>query len=190
MSIMLHTFNANDTQIYTLCHDNINKNQFFSKTRLINIYLSLLIIIIGLFANLLGFLVFSQKKYRTNPISIYLLCLCVSDGIFLCVHFFEDSIKTMIHHLRHNFEYLDILCQAYFKQTEPQYLIKHNIIYFLNISDNYNFFCKFLNFLRYLSNSKFTYYLFKLIFNFLKLLSSSCLSIHNRGSNNTALYSS
>ena len=67
---------------------------FFNQTRKVNIFLSVFIIIIGLIGNSIQAAVFLHKKFRTNSSSIYLLSMSLSDGLFLMLHFFEDTIRT------------------------------------------------------------------------------------------------
>ena len=68
----------------------------YNTTRKINILISIVIISIGLIGNGLGVFVFAQKNFRLHSSSIYLLCLRLSDGIFLLMHFFEDTLGTYI----------------------------------------------------------------------------------------------
>jgi hypothetical protein len=66
----------------------------FTITRKINIFLSIFIIIIGLIGNLIQAAVFLHKKFRINSSNVYLLILALSDGLFLILHFFEDTLRT------------------------------------------------------------------------------------------------
>lgn len=66
----------------------------FTITRKINIFLSIFIIIIGLIGNFIQAAVFLHKKFRINSSNVYLLILALSDGLFLIIHFFEDTLRT------------------------------------------------------------------------------------------------
>jgi hypothetical protein len=58
-------------------------------SRIINVYATLVIIIIGLIGHSMTLLMYSKKRFRSNSSNIYLLCLAVIDGSFLILHFFE-----------------------------------------------------------------------------------------------------
>jgi hypothetical protein len=71
---------------------------FLDQSRKINIILTIVIILVGLIGNFLTIFVFSQKKFkcfRSNSSHIYLMSLAANDSLFLFVHFFEDTIRTL-----------------------------------------------------------------------------------------------
>lgn len=71
---------------------------FLEQSRKLNIILTIVIILIGLIGNFLTLFVFSQKKFkcfRSNSSHIYLMSLAANDSLFLFVHFFEDTIRTL-----------------------------------------------------------------------------------------------
>jgi hypothetical protein len=47
------------------------------------------IIVFGLLSNMLGIVFFMKKRFLTNSIHVYLLCLAVNDSLFLMTHFLE-----------------------------------------------------------------------------------------------------
>jgi hypothetical protein len=62
---------------------------FLEQSRKMNIFITAIVIIAGLIGNFLTLFVFLQKKFRTNPSSVYLLSLAIFDSMFLITHFFE-----------------------------------------------------------------------------------------------------
>ena len=71
---------------------------FFDKTREINIYTTIVVIIIGLIGNILAVIVFIQKRFRKTSSEVFFLVLAISDGLFLLTHFFEDTLRTIKFH--------------------------------------------------------------------------------------------
>ena len=63
--------------------DELDSAQFFEKSRKINVFITVIVIIAGLVGNFLTIFVFLQKKFRKNPASVYLLCLAIFDSMFL-----------------------------------------------------------------------------------------------------------
>ena len=141
------------------CESQTYSNYFIEVTRKINIYLTISIIIIGLIGNVLGIIVFLQKKIRSKPTSIYLLCLIVSDSFYLVMHFFEDTLKAFIEHYIHETDYIHEICSVNllnykhdFHETninEPNNRSNQNWFISMNIIDRSNFFCRSINFARY-----------------------------------------
>ena len=64
-------------------------------TKKINIFLTFFIVIIGLCGHFLTILVYSKKRFRLNSSQIFLLCLAINDSLFLIVHFFEDTNRSI-----------------------------------------------------------------------------------------------
>lgn len=134
----------------TYCIEKINSIKLFDLTRKINIYLSILIIIIGLLGNSLAVLVFVQKRFRTHSFSIYLLCLCISDAAFLMVHFFEDTIRTLIDvYLNDQTRSIEKECLFGKNLDLTNRTVKDSIFRFINITDRFSFCCRLINYLRY-----------------------------------------
>lgn len=79
----------NKSYFNTNCEKELDAFHFYTQTRKINIAVTVLIIIVGLIGNGIAVFVLGQKRFRTHSSSIYLLCLCLSDGLFLLMHFFE-----------------------------------------------------------------------------------------------------
>ena len=108
-------------------------NQILLISRNINIYATLIVILIGFIGHLLTICVFGQRRFRIKTASVYLFCLAINDSLFLFIHLFEDTLRT----------FKDI----YFDDNENNDSIK--IITVLNIIDNYRIACKLVNYLRY-----------------------------------------
>ena len=141
-----------------LCYYETLSSVFIHQTRRVNIYSTVCIILLGVVGNSLGFLVFLQKKTRTKSTSIYLLCLIISDSMYLVTHFFEDTLKAYIDHFVHKIEYVHEECtQFHFKnasnmsnaQTNADNAFNENMSDLINLMGRYDFFCKFINFARY-----------------------------------------
>lgn len=112
-------------------HDEINSldksYRILQLTRQLNINASVIIGIVSLIGNILVKLVFIQRRFRTNPSHVYLLCAAVIDSLFILVHFFEDTIRT----------YKDV------------YSIKNSFVLdFLNLTDKNIFTCRLINYAR------------------------------------------
>ena len=147
----------------SLCQLQIVSSYFIDKTRKINIFVAIVIIIIGLMGNSLGFLVFLQKKIRSKSTSVYLLCLIISDSLYLVTHFFEDTLKAYIDHYVHKTEYIHEECLFFHNNLTDsfnddmnfsnafakEYKLDQSIAGFINIMDRYDFFCRSINFARY-----------------------------------------
>ena len=93
-----------------------------------NIFLGLIVILIGLIGNILLLIVLIQKKFRKNSSHVYLLCLCINDSLFLIVQFFEDIVRT-------------------FKDVYPELTYSFSFK-FINLVNENNFTCRLMNFLR------------------------------------------
>lgn len=57
----------------------------------------LVVLLIGFIGHFLTIFVFSQRRFRINSSSVYLLCLSINDGFFLVIHFYEDSLEVLKH---------------------------------------------------------------------------------------------
>ncbi|RNA01216.1 G-coupled receptor -like protein [Brachionus plicatilis] len=132
------------------CNEKISSIELFDLTRKINIYFSLLIIIIGIAGNSLAVLVFIRKKFRRHSFSIYLLCLCISDGVFLLTHFYEDTLRTFIDvYLNDQTRSFDKECLQHKKLHLTNITIKHSFLRLINITDRFDVSCRMVNYLRY-----------------------------------------
>lgn len=142
----------------TICEEQIYSKYIFERARKVNIYFSTLIIVVGIIGNALALFVFSQKKFRVNSSSVYMLCLALSDGLFLLTHFFEDTLRTYIdlyvnkninvHEQCRNHSYFEVYNIS--KECESN-LSPHSqrFIRSLNITDRFDFFCVLFNYFRY-----------------------------------------
>lgn len=148
------------------CEEQLNSIKFYENTRKVNIFITIIIITIGIIGNGLAVFVFAQKKFRLHSSSIYLLCLCFCDGLFLLMHFFEDTLRTYIDvYLNDNTnsvtpECVKALGASVISTTLSPYSIipqaanlsKHhmdNWLKLLNITDRFDFSCRLVNYLRY-----------------------------------------
>lgn len=112
---------------------NVNKHVTVSlvlldNCRKINIFITIVIACIGLVGHFLTIYVYSKSRYRTNSGNVYMLCLAIVDGLFLIVHIFEDTIRTI----------KDTYAKSY----------NLNSILLLNIVDQNNLACCLVNYLR------------------------------------------
>lgn len=130
--------------------------------RKFNVYTSLVLILVGTVANSLGVFVFVQRRYRKQHSSfIYLLFLCLCDALFLVVHLFEDTLRTLIdvHDQRHNAELAANACKSsspafngydeYRLDFVPSDHALLRLVNQLNLVDSFELPCQSVNFLRY-----------------------------------------
>ena len=94
--------------------------------RKINLFTTILFTIMGLIGHFLTIFVFAQKRFRKNSSNVYLLCLALTDALYLIIHFFEDTIRTLIHLNEDN-----------------------NFIQLFNLIDKNNTTCRSINYFRY-----------------------------------------
>lgn len=108
--------------------------ELLNLTRKINILCSSFLVMVGLVGHSITIFVFSQKRFRTNPSNVFLLCMALNDCLFLLVHFFENTIRN----------YKDI----YFKNSD-KFTPFYELISFINITDKFQFTCSMISYLRY-----------------------------------------
>ena len=123
-------------QVESILNMSVNDNEetesvnFLNSSRKINIYMTSIIIIVGLVGNFLTIFVFSQKRFRHNSSHVYLLSLAINDSLFLIIHFFEDTIRT-------------------YKDVYWEYMPTSNqLINALNITDHLEITCRLINYSR------------------------------------------
>jgi hypothetical protein len=127
---------------------------FLDRTRQINLFATIGLIIIGLIGNTLAVIVFIQKRFRLRSPGVYLLCLAISDGTFLLTHFFEDTLRTYIDvYIRNNKSIIPYPeCN---KKSEINITASLNtttttsIFLSINITDQFEISCRLVNYLRY-----------------------------------------
>jgi hypothetical protein len=128
--------------------------------RKLNIFLTILIICVGLVGNSLGVFVFVQKRFRSHSSGIYLLFICLTDGLFLLMHFFEDTLRTFIDvYLNDNTYQMDPVCTRMLSASVSMAVKAPDadsfsswmdtILRSSNITDRFDFSCRLVNFLRY-----------------------------------------
>lgn len=121
----------------------------------INIIITLILTILGLFGHVCTILVYSKAKFRINSYHVYLLCLAINDCLFLLIHLIEDVIRSWQETflmVSYNDENSNNNNNNNFNLNDLEYLSKHikiSIINLLNITDNYELTCKMINYLRY-----------------------------------------
>ncbi len=149
--------------LHSHCESQIESSYIFAETRKLNIYLTILSIGVGLVGNALAVMVFSKKKFRVNSSSIYLFCLAISDGLFLLIHFFEDTLRAYIDHYLNKNVAVHEACKLQYTMhlnnfkphTIENYMLNETIssnghmLRLLNITDRFDFFCKLINYFRY-----------------------------------------
>lgn len=117
--------NTNASENFNYLHLLQIENHLLVKTTEINLIITFIVLIVGLIGNFLLVYIFCQKRFRVNSSNVYLLCLGINDGLFLLIHFFENTIRT-------------------YQSYSNSYLIK-----MLNITDRLNLTCCLINYLRY-----------------------------------------
>jgi hypothetical protein len=124
---------------------------FFDKTREINIYTTIVVIIIGLIGNILAVIVFIQKRFRKTSSEVFFLVLAISDGLFLLTHFFEDTLRTIIDFYIRNNKTIRAYSECILNESDTTFLksIDDSIFSIINIVDKFEFSCRFFNFLRH-----------------------------------------
>jgi hypothetical protein len=150
------------------CQSVVRSVKFNETVRVLNIFVSMLFIFVGLIGNSLGVYVFVQKRFRNHSSSIYLLFLCLSDGLFLLMHFFEDTLRTFIDVFLNadtsSYDPVTAACVNMTNYTNPFKLIAttaangnalaetsslESALRSINITDRFNVTCRIVNFLRY-----------------------------------------
>lgn len=155
MTKYIYITNASSLKIPSDCEEQIRSTNILINTQKINVYATMIIIIVGLFGNSLAVFVFIQKRFRIHSSSIYLLCLAVSDGLFLLMHFFEDTLRTYIDiYLNGDHSNVDPLCFTLansirsFRQSSA-IVNKDSLLRLINITDRFDFTCSLVNYFRY-----------------------------------------
>ena len=118
--------------IYT--NDSDYNKELIEMLKKINIFSTIVIVILGLIGHFITVNVYARKHNRTNAITVYLLCLAVNDSLFLIVHFFEDTLRSL-----NNFS-------LYSKSEQTDLYTK--IISVLRFADKFNPPCQIINYLR------------------------------------------
>jgi hypothetical protein len=109
--------------------------KFLEISMILNIFFTIVFIIIGLCGNFITLLVYGQSKNRVNASNIFISCLAIFESVFLILHFFEDTIRTIISTKRLLQNNID--------------LDNYDFIEKLNIIDNNYLMCSLFNYLRY-----------------------------------------
>jgi hypothetical protein len=136
--------------VHNECQLKYDSALFFDRTRVVNIFATVVVILIGIVGNVLAIIVFAQKRFRLKSPGVFLLCLAISDGLFLLVHFFEDTLRTYIDvyvDREQKVNKHDPNCSLFVNlrnQTNDDSLLKT-----MNITDNYDLACRLVNYLRY-----------------------------------------
>ena len=107
--------------------------KFLEISMILNIFFTIVFIIIGLCGNFITLLVYGQSKNRVNASNIFISCLAIFESVFLILHFFEDTIRT----IRNT------------KRLFQNNIDNYDLIEKLNIIDNNYLMCSISNYLRY-----------------------------------------
>lgn len=110
-------------------------------SRKVNIFTLLSVITLGLIGHYLTILVYSKKKFRTNSGHIYLLCLAVFDSLFLIIHFFEDTIRTI--------QNVYLKESTLISNNQTNRILLKKFMNVINLTDKFDFPCILVNYLRY-----------------------------------------
>ena len=126
----------NNTDNNTLASNEINNGSTFSVYFLdycskLNIFVTILITLIGLVGHSLTVQVYSQRRFRLNSGSVFLLSLSIVDALFLIIHFFEDTVRT--------------INDSYSNQLN---WVLNSIVIRINIVDHNDFVCRIANYFR------------------------------------------
>ena len=109
--------------------------KFLEISMILNIFFTIVFIFIGLCGNFITLLVYGQSKNRVNASNIFISCLAIFESVYLILHFFEDTIRTIISTKRLLQNNID--------------LDNYDFIEKLNIIDNNYLMCSLFNYLRY-----------------------------------------
>lgn len=109
-------------------------NYVIDISKKVNIFMTLIVIIIGLATNSITLVLFLQKRNRTNSSNVYLLTLALVDSLFLVAHFFEDSIRTI---------------EEIYLEDEIKNGKMGQLIQILNIANETDAICRLINYFRY-----------------------------------------
>jgi hypothetical protein len=116
----------------------------YETTRHWNVVLVTIICFIGVFVNAIAFYIFCSKKLRSNSVNIYLMFLVASDGLFLCIHFSEDTLRTLNDMINGN--PIGITSDS---ENNPVPPAIEGIISYLIISDLTTWTCRIVQYIRY-----------------------------------------
>lgn len=105
----------------------ISSLKFLIGVKQVNLFFTLICIILGLLGHLMTIFVFGQRRFRRNSSNVYLLCLAFTDAAYLLVHFFEDTLKT----------------------SRDVNFNSNDIISMINIVEKFDVACRIFNYLRY-----------------------------------------
>ena len=107
--------------------------KFFEISLILNIVFTIVFIFVGLCGNFIILIVYGQSKNRVNASNIFISCLAIFESVFLMLHFFEDTIRTIRNTKR------------LFQNNKDNF----DFIEKLNIIDNNYLMCSISNYLRY-----------------------------------------
>jgi len=131
------------------------ENDTILATKKINIFLTFFIVIVGLCGHFLTILVYSKKRFRLNSSQIFLLCLAINDSLFLIVHFFEDTNRTIHEAYFSSSSSSSSSYYSYENSTSSSSI--ESIFKKINIIDNFNIACSLVNYLRYVLRTNSAY---------------------------------
>lgn len=115
--------------------------EFKELSRKINILCTFIIACFGILGHVLTICVYSRKKFNKNSSHVYLYCLAINDSIFLVIHFFEDTVRSLQNVFQQPISNLNFSGN---KMDNFKQFFK-----FLNITDKCSLTCIVINYLRY-----------------------------------------
>lgn len=126
------------------CQIEFESKETYRLTSLTTILLISLLILIGLIGNFYGAFYHIKFKLGNNISRIYIPIICITNGIFLLVHFFDDTLRTFID------VYLNPEKETECSDHGIEFIKKSYDEYFrkLNIVDNSIYGCRSINYLR------------------------------------------
>ena len=115
-----------------------SSGEFKELSRKINILCTFIIACFGILGHIVTICVYSRKKFNKNSSHVYLYCLAINDSIFLVIHFFEDTVRSLQNVFQQPISNLN------FNGNKTENL--KQFFKFLNITDKFNFLRYYLRF--------------------------------------------
>ena len=136
-----------------LCELYIKPDVFYKQTIKLNVFTSALIIIMGIIGNAFTIVVFSQKRFRLKSPGVFLLCLSISDTLFLITHFFEDTIRTYLYIYSYDVDHLPDVCRS--KTYEDKFINmtendNYKLLELFNITQRFELGCRLIWYLKHI----------------------------------------
>lgn len=127
---------------------------------LVSMYISTIVILVGLVGHFLTIFVFAQKRFRKNSSNVYFFCLAINDSVYLLVHFLKEPLKN----------YSEIYLTTHNQHQQNQYINMDNSLTLLNLVDRFDLGCRLINYLRYVLRLISSYIIVSITFQRLSLV--------------------